>query len=62
MKLNLIAVASTIFALSLSAHAEDMPGMKMDDMESMQMEQKHNRLKSQTPRERSRLSILRSIR
>ena len=29
MKLTLIAVASTAFALSLSAQAEDMPGMKM---------------------------------
>ncbi len=40
MKLTLIAVASTVFALSLSAYAEDMPGMKMDGMEGMQMEQK----------------------
>lgn len=40
MKLTLIAVASTAFALSLSAQAEDMPGMKMDSMEGMQMEQK----------------------
>ncbi|PMZ88483.1 MULTISPECIES: copper-binding protein [unclassified Pseudomonas] len=39
MKLTLIAVASTVFALSLSVHAEDMPGMKMDGMEGMQMEQ-----------------------
>jgi Cu(I)/Ag(I) efflux system periplasmic protein CusF len=39
MKLTLIAVASTVFALSLSAHAEDMPGMKMDGMEGMQMKQ-----------------------
>lgn len=39
MKLTLIAVASIAFALSLSAHAEDMPGMKMDGMEGMQMEQ-----------------------
>ncbi|ANJ54816.1 heat-shock protein HtpX [Pseudomonas silesiensis] len=40
MKLTLIAAASTVFALSISAHAEDMPGMKMDGMEGMQMEQK----------------------
>ncbi|EJM76083.1 copper-binding protein [Pseudomonas sp. GM55] len=39
MKLTLIAVASTVFALSLSAQAEDMPGMKMDGMEGMKMEQ-----------------------
>ena len=39
MKLTLIALASTVFALSLSAHAEDMPGMKMDGMEGMQMKQ-----------------------
>ncbi len=39
MKLTLIAVTSTVFALSLSAHAEDMPGMKMDGMEGMQMKQ-----------------------
>ncbi|MDI1329453.1 MAG: copper-binding protein [Pseudomonadota bacterium] len=39
MKLTLIAVASTVFALSLSVHAEDKPGMKMDGMEGMQMEQ-----------------------
>lgn len=39
MKLTMIAVASTVFAHSLSVHAEDMPGMKMDGMEGMQMEQ-----------------------
>ena len=39
MKLTLTAVASTLFALSLSAHAQDMPGMKMDGMEGMQMKQ-----------------------
>lgn len=39
MKLTMIAVASTVFALSLSAYAEDMPGMKMDGMEGMQMKQ-----------------------
>ncbi|KDD65282.1 heat-shock protein HtpX [Pseudomonas mandelii PD30] len=39
MKLIPIAVASTVFALSLSALAEDMPGMKMDGMEGMQMKQ-----------------------
>ena len=39
MKLTPIAVASTVFTLSLSAHAEDMPGMKMDGMEGMQMKQ-----------------------
>ncbi|MGF6708705.1 copper-binding protein [Pseudomonas frederiksbergensis] len=41
MKLTLISVASTVVALSLSAQAEDMPGMKMDDMpmEGMQMKQ-----------------------
>lgn len=32
MKLTLIAVASTVVALSFSALAEDMPGMKMDGM------------------------------
>jgi Cu(I)/Ag(I) efflux system protein CusF len=41
MKLTLIAVASTVVALSLSAQAEDMPGMKMDatPMKGMQMAQ-----------------------
>jgi len=39
MKLTLIAVASTVFALSLSARAEDMPGMKMEGMEGMEMKQ-----------------------
>ncbi|MDG2966427.1 copper-binding protein [Pseudomonas extremaustralis] len=39
MKLTLIAVASTVAVLSLSAHAEDMSGMKMDGMEGMQMTQ-----------------------
>ncbi|KHK66711.1 MULTISPECIES: copper-binding protein [Pseudomonas] len=39
MKLTLIAVASTVFTLSLSVPAEDMPGMKMDGMEGMQMQQ-----------------------
>ncbi|QJI41098.1 copper-binding protein [Pseudomonas sp. ADAK2] len=39
MKLAMIAVASTVITLSLSALAEDMPGMKMDGMQGMQMEQ-----------------------
>lgn len=39
MKLPLITVASTVFAFSLSVYAEDMPGMKMDGMEGMKMEQ-----------------------
>jgi hypothetical protein len=39
MKLMQIAVASTAFTLSRSAHSEDMPGMKMDGREGMQMEQ-----------------------
>lgn len=41
MKLTLIAVASTVVALSLSAQAEDMPGMKKEamPMEGMQMKQ-----------------------
>lgn len=39
MKLTLIAVASSALVLSLSANAEDMPGMKMDGMEGMKMEQ-----------------------
>jgi Cu(I)/Ag(I) efflux system protein CusF len=37
MKLTLIAVASTVVTLSLSALAEDMSGMKMDGVEGMQM-------------------------
>ena len=45
MKLTLIAVASTIVTLSFSAMAEDMPGMKMDGMEGMQMKQES----TQTP-------------
>ncbi|POA64139.1 copper-binding protein [Pseudomonas sp. GW531-T4] len=32
MKLIQIAFAGTLAALSLAAHAQDMPGMKMDDM------------------------------
>ncbi|EJM62845.1 copper-binding protein [Pseudomonas sp. GM48] len=39
MKLIRIAVAGTLVTLSLSALAEDMPGMKMDGMEGMQMKQ-----------------------
>lgn len=41
MKKTLIAVASTLVALSLPALAEDMPGMKMDDMpmEGMQKQE-----------------------
>jgi len=41
MKLTLIAVASTVVVLSLSAQAEDMPGMKTNDMpmKGMQMKQ-----------------------
>ncbi|MCE4054722.1 copper-binding protein [Pseudomonas sp. Au-Pse12] len=41
MKLTLIAVAGTVAALSLSAQAEDMPGMKMDatSMKGMQIQQ-----------------------
>lgn len=41
MKKTLIAVASTVVALSLPVHAEDMPGMKMEDMpmKGMQMQQ-----------------------
>lgn len=41
MKLTLIVVVSTVVALSLSAQAEDMPGMKMEamPMEGMQMKQ-----------------------
>lgn len=39
MKLTLIAVASTVVTLSLSALAEDMPGMKMEGMEGMKVEQ-----------------------
>jgi Cu(I)/Ag(I) efflux system protein CusF len=41
MKKTLIAIASTIVALSLPVQADDMPGMKMDDMpmQGMQMQQ-----------------------
>lgn len=39
MKLTLIAFTSTIIALSISAQADDMPGMKVDGMEGMQMKQ-----------------------
>ncbi|WP_322617259.1 copper-binding protein [Pseudomonas sp. BIC9C] len=39
MKLTLIAMAGTFVTLSFSALAEDMPGMKMDGMEGMKMEQ-----------------------
>lgn len=39
MKLTLIAVASTVFTLSLLARAEDMPGMKMEGMEGMKAKQ-----------------------
>ena len=39
MKLTLIAAVSTVVMLSFSAQAEDMPGMKMDGMEGMQMKQ-----------------------
>lgn len=41
MKKILIAVASTVAALALPVHAEDMPDMKMEDMptQGMQMKQ-----------------------
>ena len=39
MKLTLIAVASAVVMLPLSALAEDMPGMKTDGMVGMQMKQ-----------------------
>jgi len=39
MKPTLIAIASAAFVLSLSAHSEGMPSMKMDGMEGMQMKQ-----------------------
>jgi len=39
MKLTLITVASTVVLFSLATHAEDMPGMKMDGMEGMEMKQ-----------------------
>ena len=39
MKLTLIAALGAIAVLSLSARAEDMPGMKMDGMAGMQMKQ-----------------------
>ncbi|WP_347881994.1 hypothetical protein [Pseudomonas sp. GD03696] len=41
MKLPLIAAVSNVVALSLSAQAEDMPAIKMDDMpmQGMQMAQ-----------------------
>lgn len=41
MKLTLITLTGTVLALSLSAHAQDMSGMKMDDMQGMQMEQEN---------------------
>lgn len=39
MKLIQIAFASVLAALSLAAHAQEMPGMKMDDMNGMPMKQ-----------------------
>ncbi|AZD08051.1 putative copper efflux system periplasmic protein CusF [Pseudomonas chlororaphis] len=41
MKLTQIVIAGTLAALSLAAHAQDLPGMKMDDMNmnGMQMNQ-----------------------
>ena len=39
MKLTLIAAASIVVTLSFSALAEDMPGMKMEGMEGMEMKQ-----------------------
>ncbi|WPN45076.1 copper-binding protein [Pseudomonas sp. P8_241] len=39
MKLTLIAVAGTALVFSLVTRAEDMQGMKMDDMEGMEMKQ-----------------------
>ncbi|MDL5602115.1 copper-binding protein [Pseudomonas kribbensis] len=38
MKLIPITFAGTLVAFALTAHAEDMPGMKMDDMQGMQMQ------------------------
>ncbi|MGE8154163.1 copper-binding protein [Pseudomonas vancouverensis] len=39
MKLNLIAVTGMAVVFSLAAQAEDMPGMKMNAMEGMDMPQ-----------------------
>ncbi len=38
MKLIPITFAGTLVAFALTAHAEDMPGLKMDDMQGMQMQ------------------------
>ena len=49
MKLTLIAAASIVVTLSFSALAEDMPGMKMDGMEGMEMKQESKQESKQTP-------------
>ncbi|MGY2440307.1 copper-binding protein [Pseudomonas sp. SDO52101_S400] len=38
MKLIPISVAGTLVAFAFTVQAEDMPGMKMDDMQGMQMQ------------------------
>ena len=49
MKLTLTAVASTAIMFSLAIHAEDMPGMKMDGMDGMEMKQESKQESKQTP-------------
>ncbi|QQZ44432.1 copper-binding protein [Pseudomonas sp. SK3(2021)] len=48
MKPMRIVVAGTLAVLSLAAHAEDMPGMKMDDMNGMPMKQEARQVQQAT--------------
>jgi Cu(I)/Ag(I) efflux system protein CusF len=48
MKPIRIVMAGTLAALSLAAHAQDMPGMKMDDMNGMPMKQEARQVQQAT--------------
>ncbi|AIG01543.1 heavy metal efflux system protein [Pseudomonas fluorescens] len=49
MKPIRIVIAGTLAALTLAAHAQDMPGMKMDDMPMNSMPMNGMQMKPQTP-------------
>ncbi|MGY4816796.1 copper-binding protein [Pseudomonas chlororaphis subsp. piscium] len=58
MKLIQIAFASALAALSLAAHAEDMPGMKMDDMNMNGMPMKQQTQQAQQATAEGRIKAI----
>ncbi|UCR85159.1 copper-binding protein [Pseudomonas chlororaphis] len=58
MKLIQIAFASALAALSLAAHAEDMPGMKMDDMNMNGMPMKQETQQAQQATAEGRIKAI----